>query len=301
MRSVMVLLAAATVAFVHVDTAKACSKAHESPFSLYERASVVAEVQVMRTPVPTTRRRGGPVTLRVRQVLKGRAGKLITSLESGTSCSVGFRRGRRALVFLDTRRRVLGHYEGYIELTAATRTWRPLLRSFGVATSAAGKAAILVDVIVAGKEPFAHEAAYHLMGAPALLRAVSASERARLLAALPRAKQRSPLPVVLARLRVPGLVKELARRQLTYGRVARRFLSRPALDKIRKRRVLAAIVSGRGGGGWKAPDRIVAFERCEMLVGTSLAPYGTMYFGGVARHYWRVLAKACRTGRPAHW
>lgn len=273
--------------------ADACSKIHETPLDLFERAAVVARVKVLSVPGP---RAAGPVPLKVLSVIKGHTRRRLVAQETNTSCRAGFRRGRQALVFLDRSGDPVGHYEGYLEDRSGGVDWLPVLRAYAAAADDDARLAVVIDAIAKAPPKVADDAAFFLMRRPSLLVRVTASQRALLAKALGAARDRSPLVIVLARLRQPGLDAVLRKRQLTYGDVARRLLSQPRFDSVTDRRKLADAIAG--GHGESDPTRIVALERCEMLVGRRLDRW-TMYFSGVAEHYWSVLAKACRNGAPA--
>ncbi len=292
MRAWLVVVSAGLLAAA-ARPADACSKIHETPLDLFERAAVVARVKVLSVPGP---REAGPVPLKVLAVIKGHARRGLVAQETNTSCRAGFRRGRRALVFLDRRGDPVGHYEGYLEDRSGGVNWLPVLRAYGAASDDDARLAVVIDAIAKAPPAVADDAAFFLMRRPSLLVRVTSTQRAALATALGKARDRSPLVVVLARLRQPGLATVLRKRQLMYGDVAELLLSRPRFDGVTDRRALADAIAG--GHGEADPTRIVALERCELLAGARLDGW-TMYFSGVAEHYWAVLAKACRNGTPA--
>ena len=129
------LVAAAGVCLAVAAAARpaaACSKRHQPVFELFELARDVAVVKVVAVP---SERAAGLVNLSVKQRLKG-ATRALVARETNTSCHVGFRRGRNALVFLGADRWPVGAYEGYIERPSAAllttlAAWRDAATSRG--------------------------------------------------------------------------------------------------------------------------------------------------------------------------
>ncbi|MFY0535510.1 hypothetical protein [Nannocystis pusilla] len=87
--------------------AQACSTPYQTQFDLFDRAARVAEVRVEQTP---GRREAGMARLRVLRTLKG-SSRATLEEETNTSCHVGYRTGRRAVVFLGPRGETLAYHE----------------------------------------------------------------------------------------------------------------------------------------------------------------------------------------------
>jgi len=268
--------------------ASACSKRHETPFELYDQAARVAEVRVTATPA---RRQAGMAQLRVLRTLKGSPRATLQGQETNTSCHVGYRAGRRALVFLGPRGETLGHYEGYLERPADD----PLvlaLRAYAAARDDDARLRVLVDTIARAPARVKDEAASYLAGRPDLLVRVGVPARERLLAAADARDQ--PLLVVLARLELDFPSPPPAAYRNIYADIAALLRPRDELDDLNAAALADRIDQGRGGYD---PLRIRAMDRCERLAGRAL--YRVFYYGhGTAEHLWPKLAEACRTGTP---
>jgi hypothetical protein len=277
------LLALAVVASVVAapSIGEACSKRHQSMFELFDRASTVADVVVRRVP-PGGRAGAGPVALDVRRVLKGARRRTLTTSETNTSCHVGFRPGKQALVFLDARGEIIGHFEGYVE---DAKRWRPILDAWSAAGDDAARAALLVDAIAGADREVAFDAGFYLADRPGLIDRVDAAARARLIAAAKTAPSHTMLPYVLVRLRAP-----------TRGeRHLRELLAVTAFERVTDPDALADAIAG-AKGEWDA-KAAAALERCERVRGRTLFEL-TSYIAGVAKQMWPRLAAACRTGTP---
>jgi len=242
----------------------ACSQRHFSMFEKFELATFVAHVRVGGVPP-----RGGKVQLAVKRMIKGDAKKKsLTTFESSTSCAVGYKRNKTAIVFLYDDGDTVGHGQGYI---TDVKTWEATVDAWAAATSDVTRRSILVEVLVKNDETLAYDAASYLADSPGLLNKVDADQRQQLAAVTPSSKY-SLLPLVLAR------------------------LAGGKFEKVSDATKLATIIDA--GKGESDPDRIAALERCERVHGTRLYPY-TSYNHGVADHFWKALAEACRTGKPA--
>lgn len=283
------VLVACLAALIAPRDAAACSKRHESPFELFNYATRVAEVRVVSTPP----RGYGLAELRVLRTLKGSHRSTLQGQETNSSCHVGYRVGRRALVFLGPKGATLGHNEGYLELRADD----PLLhavRAYAAATTPLAQAAVLVDTIVTGPRQPRDEAALELAARPDLLDAVDIPARERLLAALAADPRDQPLYVVLARLGLLFTPPPPAALGNPYAQLATLLATRDELEDDS-----AAALADRieRGAGATDPLRVRALERCERLHARRLYPV-LAYGRGVAEHFWPTLAAACRTGQP---
>jgi hypothetical protein len=269
--------------------AAACSKRHETPFELFDRAARVAEVRVTTVPA---RRQAGFAELRVLRTLKGAPRRTLRGEETNSSCHVGYRPGRRALVFLGPRGETLGHYEGYRELAGDA----PLLqgvRVYAAARTDAERSRTLVDAIVAGPPSVRDEAATHLATHPELLAWLGLPERERLLTAYAGDVRDQPLLVVFARLALDVPQPPPSRYNVNADLAA---LLRPHddLDDLNAEALAERIERGTDE---RDPQRIRAFERCERLAVRSLYPLFS-YSRGASNHFWPQLAAACRTATP---
>ncbi|MDC0670732.1 hypothetical protein [Nannocystis radixulma] len=284
------LLAAAALLLLAPRPASACSKRHETPFELYDEAARVAEVQVTATP---GRHKAGMAELRVLRTLKGSPRATLQGQETNTSCHVGYRTGRRALVFLGPRGETLGQYEGYLERRAGD----PLvlaLRAFAAARDDDARVRVLVDTIASAPQDVKDEAAYYLAARPDLLARVDVPARERLLAAGAADPRDQPLLVVLARLELDYPAPPPAPYRNFYADIADMLRPRDELDDLNTAALADRIGQSRGGHD---PQRIRAMDRCERLNGRAL--YRVFYYGySVAEQLWPKLAEACRTGTP---
>ncbi|MCY1055529.1 hypothetical protein [Nannocystis sp. SCPEA4] len=284
------LLAAAALLLLAPRPASACSKRHETPFELYDEAARVAEVQVTATP---GRHKAGMAELRVLRTLKGSPRATLQGQETNTSCHVGYRTGRRALVFLGPRGETLGQYEGYLERRADD----PLvlaLRAYAAARDDDARTRVLVDIIASAPQHVKDEAAYYLADRPDLLARVDVPARERLFAAGAADPRDQPLLVVLARLELDFPAPPPAPYRNVYADMAALLRPRDELDDLN-----AAALADLLAQGQAVYDlmRIRALDRCERLAGRRL--YRLFYYAdGAASHMWPKLAEACRTGVP---
>jgi hypothetical protein len=157
----------------------ACKAEPLSVFELFERAATVAHVRVVSVPQPRPGSRNpigaGSVQLSVKRMLKGAKRSSLRTVENNTSCHIGFRRGRSALVFLDAQGHTLGQ-QAYMETFAP---FEASLDGWAAATSDVTRRTILVDAIAAQKDPLARHAAMFLANDPSLLVKLDADQRQR--------------------------------------------------------------------------------------------------------------------------
>ncbi|MBL8623108.1 MAG: hypothetical protein JNK64_17460 [Myxococcales bacterium] len=290
------LVAAAGVCLALAAAARpaaACSKRHQPVFELFELARDVAVVKVGAVPGP---RAAGLVGLSVKQRLKGAARRLVAR-ETNTSCHVGFRRGRTALVFIGADRWPAGDYEGYIErpsaaLLATLAAWRD-------AATDADRAGVLVAAIDGAVATLRFDAALYLLDHPPLIAALTPDH----VVALRRASQRgerddATVLAILARQHGPAWRDVLAARPAPTLDQALQALADHDLEAITAAGTLADLIAQTPGE--HAPLRIAAAERCERLHGKLLVEF-SMYSVGRSDHGWQQLAVACRTGAPPRW
>lgn len=287
------LVTAALLLLAAPRPASACSKRHETPFELFDAAARVAEVRVVQTPAP---RQAGMARLHVLRTLKGTPRRTLEGAETNTSCHVGYRTGRRAVVFLGPRGETLGHYEGYLERSADD----PLLvalRAYAAAPDPDARVDVLADAIADAPAPVRDEAALHLANRPELLARIGIPARDRLLAAYAADPRDQPLLVVLARLGLEFTAPPPAALRNVYFDMAALLRQRDELEDLGAEALAARIDQGQNGYD---PLRIRAMDRCERLHERSLFPV-LSYGSGVASHFWPTLAAACRTGEPVRW
>ncbi|MDC0717362.1 hypothetical protein [Nannocystis bainbridge] len=283
-----VLLAAVLLHILAPRPAAACSKRHQTPFELFDQAARVAEVRVEQTPGP---RQAGMARLRVLRTLKGSPRATLEAEETNTSCRIGYRAGRRALVFLGPRGQSFGLYEGYLEARADSPQLRAL-RAYAAANDPAARVRVLVDAIAEGPQDLRDEAALYLADRPELLAHLDLPARARLLAAADARDQ--PLYLVLARLELEVPQPPPSHGRNYFAELAALVRPRDELDDLGAAALADQIDLGNDGYD---PRRIRAMDRCERLHGRTLHPL-TWYGHGVASHFWPKLAAACRTGEP---
>jgi hypothetical protein len=283
MRAAALLAFVASSLVAAPSISDACAKRHQPVFEIFDDATTVAEVRVTKVPPSTRLRAGaGPVTLRATRMIKGRKAAWLTTHENNTSCHIGFRAGKNALIFLDKTGHTVGGSEGYFEDLGR---WRKSVDAWAAATDDAARAAVLVALIEGGDAAVAYDAEHHLANRPELVAKLDTTTRDRLLALAAKAPNHSMLPVLAVRLRA----------KVSTDRRAKPVLAVTTFESVTDANVLAeAIFTGKGESD---PKRIAAFERCERVHGRALFPL-TTYINGMADHFWPKLAEACRTGVP---
>lgn len=284
-------LALATVAAPR--PAHACDKMVETPFDLHDRAATVAVVRVTAVPAPRGRHKVqiGRVTLAVERMIRGGRATTLTSRLTGSSCDAGFRRGKRALVFLDAGGDVVGAYDGYQEI--ADDTWPELLRRWGASAAPTERAAILAEVITTGRGEPTRDAAWTLTDSPDLLAALDSTQIAALVDATRRTHVDSMLPVALARLHATGLAAAMGRRTFTFGADARELAKHARFEAIDDAAVLADQLAAATGA-----EAAAAFDRCERLHRRKLAASFFDYMSGFDPAVTTGFVTACRIGTP---
>ncbi len=270
-------LAALAVLCLTAAPSHACKKRHQTPFELFDVAATVAHVRVRSTPPPAHLKNApgpGDVELEVLQLVKpapapsGPAPATpaeLTSHLGGTSCDVPFRDGETALIFLDDRGWTAGAHEGYLRAAA---TWQPVMAAWAAAADVTARAAVLVDAATAADAAVRREAAHFLVDEPALLAALDEGQRARLVAQLSAADDKSAAPdlaLVLVRLRERAAVAKLPK----WMKLARAIAAVTRFERERDPAVLAAAIAAAK----KPAERWAAFERCERVRATRLASF----------------------------
>jgi hypothetical protein len=293
----LTIAAAALVLFVTAvvapSRADACSKMHETPFDLHDRADVVAVVKVNAVPAPRGLHKVqiGRVKLTVESMIKGPRATTLTSRLTGSSCDAGFRRGKRALVFLDARGDVVGHYEGVLEI-GADDTWPDLLRAWGAAPLPTERAALLAKAIL-DDDRRGRDAAWTLTDSPALLTALDSATVSALVDHMRRVNVDSMLPVALARLRAIGLLTVLSSRRFTFGDDARELAKVLRFEAIDDPSVLADELAAARG-----IEAAAAFDRCERIHRKSLSFSFFDWMSGFDPSRAPAFVDACRSGTP---
>ncbi len=279
------------VATLAPKQARACKKRHQTPFELFETALAVAHVTVTAVPAPTqivNHPGPGEVALSAHTMLKGAASAAgtLTSRLGGTSCDVPFAVGQEAVIFLSAQGYPEGAHEGYLrEVT----TWLPVLTAWRDATTVAARVEVLSAAATNAAPAVRAEAAKYLLEAPALLEALDAGQRARLVAQLTAERHNQDLALVLVRLREPVALRSLPRWQA----LARSLVKVRTFEGERDpARLAEAITRAR-----RKAERWAAFERCERARGQSLGRF-VRYIEDLDRTKAAELAEACRTGKP---
>ncbi|WAS92529.1 hypothetical protein [Nannocystis punicea] len=279
------LAAAALFLLVTPRPASACSKPYMTQFELFEQAARVAEVRVEETP---GRHQAGMARLHVLRTLKGSPRATLQGEETNTSCHVGYRTGRRAVVFLGPRGETIAYHEGRAGDPQALA-----LRAFAAAKDPDARVRALVDAIAGGPEAVKDEAAWYLANRPELLARIDLPARERLLAAAEPRDQ--PLLVVLARLELDFPPPPPNHYRNDYAELAALLRPRDELDDLGVEGLAEQVERGREGYD---PQRIRAMDRCERQTGRMLYPL-LRYGHGLPGQFWAQLAAACRTGEPA--
>lgn len=287
------LVAAAGVCLAVAAAARpaaACSKRHQPVFELFELARDVAVVKVVAVP---SERAAGLVNLSVKQRLKG-ATRALVARETNTSCHVGFRRGRNALVFLGADRWPVGAYEGYIERPSAALL--TTLTAWRDAATDADRVGVLVAAIDGAAPELRRDAALYLLDQPPLIAALTADHTATLRRASQRGDRFDDTVLgILARQHGQAWRDVLATRPAPTLSKPLRALADHDLEAETAAGALADLIAQTPGE--YAPLRIAAAERCERLHGKRLVEF-SMYSIGRSEHGWQLLATACRTGTP---
>jgi hypothetical protein len=278
------LAAAALLLLAIPRPAQACSRPYQTQFDLFEQAARVAEGRVEQTP---GRREAGMARLRVLRTLKGSSRATLEGEETNTSCHVGYRTGRRAVVFLGPRGETLAYHE--------RRPSDPLvlaLRAFVAAEDPDARVRALVDAIATGPAALKDEAAWYLANRPELLARIDVPARERLLAAAEPRDQ--PLLVLLARLELDFPAPPPSHYRHYYAQLAALLRPRDELDDLSVEALAGQVERGQEGYD---PQRIRAMDRCERQTGRMLYPV-LRYGQGASGHFWTELARSCRTGEP---
>lgn len=291
MRLVVALAGVCLAIAAAARPAAACSRRYQSVFELFELARDVAVVKV--GAVPGTRY-AGPVTLAVKQRLKGRGARIVAR-ENNTSCQTGFRPGRTALVFVAADRWPVG--AGYVErpspeLVAILTAWRD-------APTDADRATVLVTAIDGAVPELRHDAALYLLDQPPLIAALTADHAVILRHASQRGDRSDDTVLgILARQHGPAWRDLLASQPRPTLSKPLQALADHDLEAETAAGALADLIAQTPGE--HAPLRIAAAERCERLHGKRLVEF-SMYATGRSEHGWQLLAVACRTGAPSRW
>jgi hypothetical protein len=221
--------------------------------------------------------------------------------ERWTSCVPRVSTGARRLVFVDDNNRFVAHYQSAVRFDGRSEDRQALVEAMsrwhdGDDTE---RLALLIELVGGSDVKLAREAAHHLVDRVDWFDDIGEAETKALREAF--ASGQRPiysLGWLLVRLGdqdVAEVFDELEASSPTNraASVARELLERRHDADIDDRGELADIVEK----GPEEIDRIAAFERCEREVGTSL--YGfERYRSGVADHFWKKLAEACRQGEP---
>jgi len=276
------------LAALDAGRAHACSKRHQTLFELFDEAGTVAVARVVAAP---GRNQAGKVTLAVKTRIKGKQGRL-TVRETNTSCHVGFRTGRTALVFVRADGWPAGHYEGYVEKPSPAMV--STMRAWAAAATPAERVAVLVAAAAGPDATVAHDAATYLADDPALLAVLDAAALTTLAAAAPSVRDHR-VELVLARVHGKQWRAMVTGKKIPAGLEFDALAHHDFEAETSAGRLADLIDAARGE---ESPERIAAFERCERLHGHRLARFA-VYGNGVSSEYWHTLADACRSGTPA--
>ena len=283
------VLVALVVLLARPTPADACSKRHQSPFELFDRAETVALVHVQRTPSNSPKNIvAGDVELSVTRVLKGAKTKLIIAKESETSCRASYVLGTDALVLLGANGFTVGAHDGNLRDAAA---WAPVLDQWAQATDAAGRVAVVVDAIAGKHAKVSAEAIEFLLDEPKLLEAVTAEQTQRIAKAAKVMPKDWAITLLLARLRDPSAPSKA--NVAAWARATRAFLATKQTETDVQK--LAAIIEKPTRDA--DPRRAAALDRCERIHGVSLSAFINYVSGTGSQAQWKALADACRTGK----
>ena len=267
---------------------EACpGQAPEDPYGLFDAAVTVVEARVV-TPDPP-RRMAMPIELAVDVVYKGdpKLAKVITH-DDGSSCAPEFRQPGKAIYFLDRNRRVIAGFQGYLEVK--DDAWGKRLVAWRDARTDADRATVLV----AGIESVGNPAASALLRHPALLSAIDATLRARLVKAVADDWQPAYTILVLARLRAPELLASVLDQKIwAYEDKVRKFLAIERFASETDAAKLAAVISARNSSD---SERAAALDRCEQLHAASFESFHR-YLHQPEDINWRTVARACAAGK----
>ncbi|MBA3500987.1 MAG: hypothetical protein M4D80_26725 [Myxococcota bacterium] len=275
---------------VRPTPSEACSKRHQTPFELFDRAETVALVNVRKTPSNSPKRIvAGDVELSVTRVLKGAKTKLIIAKESETECRASYVLGTDALVLLGANGFTVGAHDGHLREPAA---WAPVLDQWAQATDSAARVAVVVDAITSKHRGVTEEAMMFLLDEPALLEAVTAEQTQRIAKAAKAMPRDWAITLLLARLRDPSAPSKA--NVAAWAKATRAFLAvKQTETDVQK---LAAIIEKPTRDA--DPRRAAALDRCERVHGVSLFAFINYVSGTGSEATWRALADACRTGKP---
>lgn len=267
----------------------ACSKNHQTPFELFERAETVAVVNVRKTPSNSTKHIiAGEVELSVTRVLKGQKTKVIIAQESETSCRASYVVGSDALVLLGPKGFTVGAHDGHLRDPGA---WAPVLEQWARATDPARRAAVLVDAITGKHAHVIEEAIMFLLDSPTHLEVVTAEQTRRIAKAAKAMKKDWAITLLLTRLRDPSAPAKANAK--TWASASRRFLATKLTERDPVR--LAAIIEAATHDA--DPRRVAALDLCERVHGVSFLGFINYVSGTGSQAHWKELAENCRTGK----
>lgn len=268
---------------------EACSKGHETPFELFDRATTVAIVHVQKTPSMSAKHIvAGDVELSVTRVLKGTKTKLIIAKESETSCRASYVLDTDVLVMLGPDGFTVGAHDG---LLRGPDVWAPWIDSWAQARDPAERTAVLVDAIASKHADVVAEAIELLLDSPAMLETVTAEQVKRIATAALRMKRDWAITLLLTRLRDPSAPSRA--NVPVWAKASRAFLAvKQTETDVAK---LAAIIEKPTRDA--DPRRVAALERCERVHGVSFAHFINYVDGTGSQAQWKELAQRCRTGK----
>jgi hypothetical protein len=284
--SILALTVGITLAALHRPAA-ACSAPFETPFDLFDEAVTVAVMKVDKVSKTGA-------TLSFVEALKGSPDaklKLDVGLRSTCSPSIG-KKGMRGVVYLAADGHMIGLYDGFESRPAVVDA----LRTYAAATTAAGRAAPLLELAVGRDHSPSYEAAYALANRIDLVQALDTAARERVIARLAKIGTESTLILVGARFHDPRVAALHDKRRFDAALVLDGVLA-GALDAENDTGRLAALIARTTA---PVADRVAAMERCEQVHGTSLARFTIYSYPGeeATAAAWTARAEACRRGSP---
>jgi hypothetical protein len=237
----------------------------------------------------------GFVQVDVDDVLKGTAGATMTVRDPGGTCSPGFAKGTRGVIFADSAGDVIGLYDGF--LRGGLAIWTDALRRYLDGATAAERAAPLVELAVSKDWTRSFEAAMALSDRVELIAALDQDARDRIVKRLRKVATDHPLIRLAARLQDPRVLKLAKKRGMDDGDDGRalRAILAGAFEAETDPGALADVMTARKS---KRATRAAALERCERIHGITLARFSD-YLWNDDHTVWVTLADACRSGTPA--
>lgn len=220
-----------------------------------------------------------------------------------TSCVPRVSNGARRLVFVGDNNRFVAHYQSAVRFDGRSEDRKALVEAMsrwhkGDDTE---RLALLIELVGGSDVKLAREAAHHLVDRVDWFDDIGEAETKALREAFAGSQPTIySLGWLLVRLGDQDVAEVFDEMQASSPTNRAATLGRELLEHrhdadIDDRGELADIVEN----GPEDIDRIAALERCERELRTSLYPF-ERYRRGVADHFWKKLADACRQGEPVN-